>query len=479
MKKILAILLTVSLSITVFAQNENDALRYSLINYGGSARFSGLSGAYGAVGADFSSLSQNPAGIGLFRKSEFVITPVFSGNNTTSTFRGNTLDDHRNTAYLGNIGFVFTQNMNGMAGPIVQMQFGFGVNMMSMFSNRMRLTGFNNENSLLTTYVNEANSNPKPLSDWDNFGAGLAWDVNLIFYDSTNSKWAADMERGGIQQTKSIETQGSTNETVLSAGANISDKLYLGVTFAFPFIRYREDSRYTEEDTKNLNTYFKSFTRTEYLETRGSGFNFKAGFIYKPVEFLRIGGAIHTPTNYYNMSDNYSATMNSDFDKDLPYSKTSPSGYYDYELKTPFRAMGSVAVLFGKFGLISADYEYIDYSASRLWASDYSFSTENNSIREDYTSANNFRFGAELKAGIAAFRGGYSIYGTPYSGTDGSKGGRTGFSLGAGIREKGYYADFSYNHTSSESYYYMYNIAPSSLNTTNTNAYSLTLGLRF
>jgi len=481
MKKITVFILSICFATLLFAQNENDALRYSMINYGGTARFSALSGAYGAVGADFTSLSQNPAGIGLFRKSEFVITPVFASNNTTSRYLGNQLTDNRNTGYLGNIGFVITQDMKGAAGPLQYLQFGFGVNMLAMFSNRMTLTGFNTENSLLNTYVDDVNENNLPLSEWDDFGAGLAYDVNLIYWDSispTNQRWAADMENGHIQQTKYVETEGSTNETVISAGANISDKFYLGMTFAFPFIRYRENSRYTEEDKENLNSYYNSFDRYEYLETRGNGFNFKVGFIFKPVESLRIGGSIHTPTNYYNMTDNYSASMNSYFRDGENYSKQSPAGFYDYELKTPFRATGSLAFIIGKYGLISADYEYIDYSDSHLWAYDYSFSNENEAIRTQYTSSNNLRFGAEIKAGIAVFRGGYSLYGSPYAGAD-PKGARTGFSFGTGIRSNGYYADFSYNHTTTESYYYLYNTAPSSLNTVNTNAYSLTIGMRF
>lgn len=478
MKKTLAFLIAALTSLTLFSQNENDALRYSLINYSGTARFSGLSGAYGAVGADFTSLSQNPAGIGLYRKSEFTITPVFSSNNTTAVYSGQSNNDFRNTAYLGNVGYVFSQDMKGHAGPLMQIQFGFGINMLSSLSNRILVNGFNNENSLLSTYTNEVNTSGEAPAYWDDFGAGLAYDVNLIFYDSTAQRWAADMENGGMQQTKSVTTSGSTNETVLSAGANIADKLFLGVTFAFPYIRYHEESKYTETDNKDQNTYFNSFDRYEYLDTRGSGFNFKAGFIFMPIEYFRFGGSIQTPTNYYNMSDTYHTSMYSTFDRADPQSKDSPAGYFDYELKTPFKATGSVAFLLGKYGLISADYEYIDYSTANLRSSTYNFFTENDAIRTQFTTANNFRFGAEFKSGIFALRGGYNIYGTPYRGS-GTVGSRNGYSLGIGIRDSGYFVDFAYNHSKSEAFYYLYSIAPSSDNTLKTNSYSLTFGFRF
>ncbi len=478
MKKTFAILIASFLSVALFAQNENDALRYSLINYGGTARFAGLSGAYGAVGADFTSLSQNPAGIALYRKSEFSITPVFSSNNTTSNYLETSVNNSRNTMYLGNVGYVYSHNMNGRGGPLVSMQFGFGINQLARFSNWMTISGFNNENSLLTTYVDDVNFTGAPLSDWDNFGVGLAYDANLIFYDSTNMRWGADMELGGIQQTKTVETRGNLNETVLSGGANIADKLFVGITFAFPYLRYEEFSTLTEEDTKNTNSYFNKFKRNEYLYTRGTGFNFKAGFIFMPVPFLRIGGAVHTPTNFFNMSDTYNSSINSYFSGNDNYSKTSPDGYFEYKLNTPLRAMGSVAVIVGKYGLISADYEYIDYSSARLQATDYSFSQENNAIHTEYAVANNFRVGGEIKAGIATFRGGYNFYGTPYK-DSGSIGNRNGYSLGIGMRGKSYFADFAYNHSNSEVNYYLYNTATASNNQIRTNAFSLTFGFRF
>src|SRR5665647_1867823 len=171
MKKFFAILISSFFSFVLFAQNENDALRYSLINYGGTARFAGLSGAYGAIGADFTSLSQNPAGIALYRKSEFSITPVFSSNNTTSNYLDQSMPNHRNTMYLGNAGYVFSQNLKGQAGPVVSVQFGFGVNQLARFSNSITISGFNNNNSLLTTYADEVNYTGALPSEWDEFGA--------------------------------------------------------------------------------------------------------------------------------------------------------------------------------------------------------------------------------------------------------------------------------------------------------------------
>ena len=75
-------------------------------------------------------------------------------------------------------------------------------------------------------------------------------------------------------------------------------------------------------------------------------------------------------------------------------------------------------------------------------------------------------------------RGGYNIYGSPFRNA-GSMGERTGYSFGFGVRDKAYFMDFAYNHTKTETDYYLYYSAPASANTIKTNAYSLTLGFRF
>jgi len=490
MKKTIVLLITTILSIALFAQNENDALRYSLINYSGTARFSGLSGAYGALGADFSSLSQNPAGIGLFRRSEFSITPVFNNSQTESNYMNGNNSDYHNKLFLGNVGYVMALRLNeNNSNHLKQVHFGIGMNRMGMFNNRMIISSRNDANSLLTQYLYDADNSGSDPNNLDNFGSGLAYDVNLLYKDK-NGIWQVDLPDGKMKQTKTIVTKGGTVETVLSAGANFDNKLFLGATFGFAKIEYEEESKLTEQDDKNLSEYLKSFNRTEYLNTKGNGFTLKLGFIYKPFDFIRIGGAIHTPTTYYEMNDVYTSSMSAIYDKaplttsdKTIFDAKSPEGNYNYKLTTPLRAMGSIAIVLAPYGLISADYEHIDYSTARLRGGDnkgdtYDFMNENNTIKSALGTADNFRFGTEWKVGIFAVRGGYSLYGSPYKGksTDGA---RKGYSLGFGVLEKTYFLDFSYNHIAAKDKYYIYSDAPISLNNYTNNSYSLTLGFRF
>ena len=63
-------------SINISSQVVTDAVRYSLLDVGGTARSVGIGGAIGALGADFSVLSTNPAGAAAYRRSEFTFTPA-------------------------------------------------------------------------------------------------------------------------------------------------------------------------------------------------------------------------------------------------------------------------------------------------------------------------------------------------------------------------------------------------------------------
>jgi len=159
MKKIILITgLLYAFSFSILAQNEEDVLRYSSYNIIGTARYLGLGGAYGAVGADFSSLSTNPAGIGVYKMSEFTISPSIFFGNSESFYNGRTLDDGRNNFALGNVGIVLVGKPTDRLdkNPVENYQFGFGLTRMNDFNNRIIMEGKNDQHSLLDTYLEYA-----------------------------------------------------------------------------------------------------------------------------------------------------------------------------------------------------------------------------------------------------------------------------------------------------------------------------------
>src|SRR5665811_755942 len=106
MKRITLVIIAVfSVLAAATAQNVDDALRYSQVFYGGTARFMSMGGAFTALGGDMSSLSQNPAGLGVYRSSEITVTPQLFRINTLAGFNGIT-SDYLYNFNLGQIGIV-------------------------------------------------------------------------------------------------------------------------------------------------------------------------------------------------------------------------------------------------------------------------------------------------------------------------------------------------------------------------------------
>ncbi|MCD4744789.1 MAG: hypothetical protein K8R58_00650, partial [Bacteroidales bacterium] len=368
-------------------------------------------------------------------------------------------------------------------------QFAIGMNRYNNFNNRMLTEGVNYDNSLIDTYVEYANGidYDQIEADYDGdyaYDLNLAWWTYLIDTLGGPTSYIGAAPPGGVIQNKSITSNGSMNELVISMGANYNDRLYLGATFGFPYIRYFQQSYYTEKaiDQSIPDYCFREFSIYEDLVTKGSGFNFKFGMIFRATDWVRIGGAIHTPTFFFNMTDKWNTTIESKWDVYTTEKSSSPNGRFDYELTTPMRAIGSLAFIIGKYGLISADYEYVDYSEAKFRSDYYSFFYENNNIRKKFTSTGNLRVGTEWRLDMLSLRGGYSLYGNPFkSGIN--DGEQSSFSFGLGFREKNFFIDLAYVHTISSEDYYLYGTNDIIVNPVKNdftyNNFLLTLGFRY
>ena len=477
------ILLVIGLfpSFASIAQNDIDAMRYSQLTFGGTARFASMAGSMGALGGDISTLSFNPAGIAIFRKTELSITPSIFSQTTSSTYNSNNEVDRKLNFNLGNIGLVATIPLKGKNNSTgwESINFGFGYNRTNSFHNRTNIKSYNKTSSLLDNFVADANGHLP--NDFDQFSTGLAWQTWLINPDTNGTNlYNHVIPYYGALQNKSIETKGSMGETVLSFGGNYKNKVFIGSTIGFVRERYTEESVYKETDEKDTIAGFKSFEYTQNLTTKGNGYNLKLGIIIKPVDWLRIGAAIHTPT-VINLKDDYSSSMKSKLDNGIGYDTVSPKGSFDYSLTTPFRAIGSLGFIINKYALLNVDYEYIDYTYAELNSAQSVFGDVNSTIRAKYTSAGNLRVGGEARLDPISIRAGYALYGSPFNGGENKGAKRTSYTAGVGFRENNYFIDFAYVLTKYTEYNYLYdssNISPVK-NDHKSSSFMLTFGLRF
>ena len=480
----LSIFLAILTTGMLYSQNEVDALRYARTVPGGTARYMSMGGAFGSLGADFSTISSNPAGLGLYKKSEFTITPAFYMGSTKSEYNGNSTDDSQSNFNLSDVGFVLNTKTEN---PIFKnFQFSFGLVRTNNFNNRIYIAGENNENSIMTAYADDA-TGISPV-DLDNneypFDLSPAWWTYMINPDPNCEGFCyTDTLPAGtnLRQRKEINSWGSMNEYTFGFSTSIGDRLYLGTSIAFPRIRYFEESRYTETNLDDESSAFRELTIYDDLETKGTGINLKFGMILRLTNFIRLSGAIHSPTWYNNMNDSWYNSHSTEFVGNSFYEQ-SPYGNFSYELETPWRAIGGVSLVLWRAVLLSADYEFVDYSKSKFRSDGYDFYDENSSISNNYTKTHNARIGTEFRFGHFAMRAGFGYNMSPYADNinDGEK---FTYSGGMGFRDENFFLDLAYVRSETHEEYYLYgsenvNVKPAN-NKLITNNLLLTLGFRY
>jgi len=463
------------------AQNEVQALRYSQYNFYGTARYMGMGGAMDAVGGDFSTASTNPAGLGIFRNSEVSFTPSFYWLNSNSYFNGRYTDDSKFNFNVGSLGLVNVFNTGNESG-FISGTLGLGYNSLANFNNRTTMRTDAGVNSLLDDFTWHANQN----SELSPYYEQLAFETGLMPYDSIDNYYWHDMQIDGYgqQQIRTIEQSGYIGEYTISGAFNYGNFLYFGATFGIHAVRFYEDIYHTESDINNTVQYFDSFRFREFNRTRGVGYTGRFGMIIKPIHLLSISAAMQLPT-YYRLTDEKFTDMNSYWDSGTGFadeSANSPNGLYDYKLTTPFRFSGGAAVILGKMAVISAGYEYVDYSASRLNAYDYKFFDENDQIRTAYKSTHNLKAGAEVRLSNFYLRAGTRYNMSPY--VDSRVNAESWmFTGGLGMRTSNVYFDVSYAHSAYSEVYGLYAYEPGmyeySLNDLKRNNLVFTVGFKF
>ena len=178
--------------------------------------------------------------------------------------------------------------------------------------------------------------------------------------------------------------------------------------------------------------------------------------------------------------------MNSDFKDGSNYNYTSRIGLYDYNLITPTRLIGSMGIVIAKTAVLSADYEYVDYTAARLKSSrkylagSYSFQAENNTVQDIYTETHNIRVGTEVKLEPIRLREGYAYNMNPFAQNVGGDNSSQTYTAGIGIKEDGYFIDLGYALNQANERHYLYSTVsePADIKTNN-HFITLTVGFQY
>ena len=494
MKKIGTIIITVLLSLTVInAQNFDDALRYSQIFYSGTARFMSMGGAFTALGGDLSVLSQNPAGLGVFRSSEISVTPQLFHIMTSTSF-GDRASDYIYDFNLNQVGIVANIiNKNSDKG-LITLNVGYSFNKTNNLNQNVMIKGISDNSSLADYWVDKSNGyTHSQLPDIDDPSAYLAYDTWIIDtlsgqstqYGTVYSNYGDNPPSIYGQTIRRLVTnEGYTGEHAFSVAGNYSNKFYFGATFGLTRLSYSSKYEHLESTDLNLPSGFQDFNYTFLFRNTGYGYTLKLGAIFKPIEPLRIGLAFHSPT-FYRIDEYVEDNLTSSFSDGGNYESSNNPSRYNYALTTPFRVMIGAAYQLKKLALFSADYEYVDYSSAKFseTGDGFDYSEKNLAIRNSLKSANNFRLGAELRKNNLYLRGGYAYYGKALKPGDVNQDlDYSSFSLGGGFREQNISVDFAYTRLMNSQNYILYSSNAGTLETNldaNRNMFTVTFGYKF
>ncbi|MEJ6980150.1 outer membrane protein transport protein [Pedobacter sp. P351] len=492
------------LLIAAFAVNQDtyaqgyyaDALRFSQYQFGSTARLKGLASAQTAVGGDISSIGGNPAGLGLFTRSEFSLTTEIMQYSSKGSYFGESMNASRGKVNLNNLGAVFFVRMGKPRGQdlktgVISLNFGIGYNKTNDFGNKLMFTAPNTQSSVANFYADLANGYSGALVDGSLEDA--ADKANLIIPSGGNYVSATNADR---VQDEVIIRNGSQSELNLSAGINISNKFYIGTSIGLLGLKYSSDNTFTENGTLSYTdangNYSENYNNNYYqrFEAKGSGFNMKLGVIFRPNQYFRIGATAQSP-NWYTIDDSYSESTSTNLTDNPRFQDqrvTSETADYDltYGLRTPAKFSLGASLFQNKIGFLTGEIELVDYSSIELESKDYTpnqFNDDNRFIVNNYKNATNYKIGAEVKATPTLFvRAGYSLTDSPIENSNQDLDIQT-YSIGGGYRFGNINIDLAYQSSSANS-----QISPYTLNTgispvasfkTTRSGVFLTVGTRF
>lgn len=496
------------------AQTQYDAFRLSENELNGTARFVGMGGAMGALGADISVMGTNPAGIGLFRGHDLSTSFSFNSTQVKSDFNGTSMKEKKNQMSFDQIGFVYSTKI-GNKTALRYFNFGFNYhksnNLNKLFSVGGLLDGLSQTNQI-ANMIGGAVSDIGEIDNIYNYGVkgheklpnpydpvnsnypylgvmGVRTELVAVGDNNTLKGWNGDgnyyhsREEGGIQQYD------------FNVSFNVQDKMFFGLTLGVYDVDYRRTTHYSE-DIFDQNPEFQQphigyYELNNTFRTSGTGTNLKLGAIFRPIDdsAFRFGVAIHTPT-WYRLTDIYNSNVSSE----MSYQVKNEAGevvtkdfnanelisdyvggevLQDYRLTTPWKFNVNLGTVFGGIMAVGAEYEYTDYSSAKLYYSDgYEMSNQNQYLSEDLKGVHTLRLGMETKlTSCFSVRAGYNFSTQAFKETAykalnwndmrtdteyNNKFSQNTVTVGLGYRGRLFYADFAYKYNLYKSDFYSF-----------------------
>lgn len=351
-----------ALAMSASAQDTYTNVQFANEDLNGTARYVGMGGALEALGADISTISSNPAGIGMMRRS------VVSGTAGVQIGNSNTIesnDAHQGTFGFDQLGFVWVSSSD--ASSFVNV--GFNYHKSKNFNQLFDVTNSLNNNA------------SQHKATYDKFADGdmnVGWKSESVLDDLYNRGFMFGQDEKGAYQDyyeyrnasrfrNQQKTSGYISDFDFNISGNINNTLFLGATFSLRDVHYLNNSLYTEQ-LLDLDDVSKLAVMDVEDETRitGTGYSIKLGAIYRPIltSSFRIGAYIHTPT-FYDLKKTITTYVDMEYVDGDTYSigNGDDPSYLEFALHTPWKFGASMGYTVGSNLALGATYEYSKYSA--------------------------------------------------------------------------------------------------------------------
>ena len=452
MKSIKLVIGLALLSSGAYAQTSYDVQRLINSELNGTARFVGMGGAMGALGADISVIGTNPAGIGLFRSNDVSTTFGFNTTMVKSDFAGTSMKEKNTKASFDQAGFVYSMKI-GNRTSLRYVNFGFNYHKQTNFNRVMSSGGLLDglsqtnqmanmaEESFIANGMSDMGAAMDEIYGYEIGGSGVnPYTSNaqhpflgVMGIRSELVSLGSYTDNQGVKQVVPIGWMGDSNyyfsreeggvyQYDFNVAFNVQDKMYFGITLGVHDVDYRRYSSYSEDIYWGGDKGY--YELQNLMATDGSGFDVKFGAIFRPIEDspFRFGLAVHTPT-WYELTDCYTSNVHSELDYQLDNGKVDqitideyPADYVngnilqDYKLITPWKFNVNMGTVLAGIMAVGAEYEYTDYSSAKLQYDDgYDMEYQNQIMKEDMKGVHTLRLGMETRlTNAVSLRAGYN-----------------------------------------------------------------------
>ena len=422
-------------------QTINDAITYNLTDLSGSARFTAMAGAFGAIGGDLSAISINPASSSVFLLNQFSISSISYENKTNTNFSNNITQYIRPsigsipypTFHFNQLGAVFVFNNNNKNENWSRVSLSYNYSDKKRYNNSYIVEG-NNSNGLdnyflfyanglklndLDLYEGETISEVyKILGDDIGFGAQQAflgyqsYLINPVDFNPNNDKYVSNALYDSLSNYMKINTEGYNGVHSINLSGLYKNFIHLGININLHEIKYEKYNRFVEQNfSEKSNVTEVAFDNT--LQSDGDGYSVQVGLIAKINKNIRLGIYYDSP-QWIKIKEKYKQEIVVDYIENSSYisEKIKPDVitiYDPYKVQIPSKKNISLAYIFSR-GLLSFDYGIKNYGKTLFKETSNKTSNYlnnlNSQINNELKSTNTLRIGGEYVIGLFSIRAG-------------------------------------------------------------------------